>query len=229
MAANGVMATIGNGSMSKVFKADNDDLAWKNVPSEDSSTNLGILMPNATINHVQATYTEGCGVWRIQNQQTLAVSRRGLAAAKGYSCYESDSIQAHRLAPDEIIQFYTMAADGADTNLLAWVTTTKGTELYTVVAAVDDTLTEMKTAITNSTFGDAAFNSTLRSIQVTCQDGSQVEHVEIIDSAGGKVLTLQGQPRPIGAGGKSNYYNLDVSGLNLPVNKGFAMKIKCSQ
>lgn len=219
---------VGNGRMSKVFSATVTEEAWKNMQDTLSSTNLGILIPRAVVNNVQASTTStGAMAWRIQNAQTLLVSRRGWGAKEGYNCYESAAIPAHSINPDEIIQYYVMPADATanQSNALAWVHTTKGTELYQAKDIADNTATAMTTSLQGQTLGDAAFNSTLTGFSIQAEEGARVVKVEFIDSAGGVVLTIDGNYRMPTAGGTSMYYNLKAEGLSLPITKGFTMKI----
>lgn len=221
-------AVVGNGRMSKVFQADVNDEAWKNMQDTLSSTNLGILIPRAVVNNVQASNTgSGSMAWRIQNAQTLAVSRRGWGVEDGYDCYSSASIPAHTINPDEIIQYYVLGTNGAagKSNALGWVHTTKGTELYQAKDIDDNTATAMTTSLQGQTFGDAAFNSTLTGFSIQAEKGARVVKVEFIDSAGGVVLTINGNYRQPTDGGTSAYYNLEAQGLSLMVTKGFSMKI----
>lgn len=219
---------VGNGRMSKVFSATVTEEAWKNMQDTLSSTNLGILIPRAVVNNVQAsTDSNGAMAWRIQNAQTLLVSRRGWGAKEGYNCYSSAAIPAHSINPDEIIQYYVMPADATanKSNALAWVHTSKGTELYQAKGITDSTATAMTTSLQGQTLGDAAFNSTLTGFSIQAEQGARVVKVEFIDSAGGIVLTIDGNYRMPTAGGTSMYYNLEAKGLSLPVTKGFSMKI----
>jgi hypothetical protein len=219
---------VGNGRMSKIFSATVTDESWKNMQDTLSSTNLGILIPRAVVNNVQAsTDSTGAMAWRIQNAQTLLVSRRGWGAKKGYDCYESAAIPAHSINPDEIIQYYVMPADATanQSNALAWVHTTKGTELYQAKDIADNTATAMTTSLQGQTLGDAAFNSTLTGFSIQAEEGAKVVKVEFIDSAGGVQLTIRGNHRMPTAGGTSAYYNLEAKGLSLPITKGFSMKI----
>ena len=215
--------------MSKVFGGTITDGVWSNIQDTISQTNLGILIPRAPVNFVQAEYTAGLAAWRIQNAQTLQVSRRGWAAKGSYSCYASAKIPTHTINPDEMIQVYSLpVAQTDETNALAWVHTTKGTELYQALAVADNTATEMRTALQQQSFGDAAFNSTLTGVSVCLNDGANLEKVEFIDSSGGIVLTIQGDhriPSDADGGGVSAYYNLKVEGMGLMVTKGYTMKI----
>ena len=221
-------AVVGNGRMSKVFDATVLDDGWRNMQDTLSDTNLGILIPRALINNVQTSVdTGGCVAWRIQNAQTLAVSRRGWGTKRGYDCYSSTMIPAHTVGPDEIIQYFHIPedTDANQSNALAWVHTTKGTELYQAKNIVDSTATAMATSLQGQTLGDAAFNSTLQGFSIQAEEGARVEKVEFIDSAGGVVLTIHGNRRLPTDGGTSAYYNLEAKGLSLPITKGFSMKI----
>ena len=96
------------------------------------------------------------------------------------------------------------------------------------MAVADSTATEVKTALQDQSFGDAAFNSTLTEFSVQVEDGADLQKVEFIDSAGGTVLTIQGDqriPNGTAGGGTSAYFNLKAMGLSLAVTKGFTMKV----
>ena len=216
--------------MSKIFGGTVTDGVWSNIQDTLSATNLGILIPGMPVNFVQAQYNGGLMAWRIQNAQSLQVSRRGWGALDGSSCYKSAGIPTYAITPDDMIQVYAQPVDStsAKSNALAWVTTTKGTELYQALAIADGTATAMTTALQQQTFGDAAFNSTLTQLSICLEDGASLDKVEFIDSAGGVVLTIQGDqriPNATTGGGTSAYYNLMVPGMGLQVTKGFSMKI----
>jgi len=229
MGFQSVSATIGNGKMSKVFNGLVADGVWTNIKDTISQSNLGILIPRAVVNNVQAEYAAGLMAWRIQNAQTLAVSRRGWGAKEDYSCYGSTMIPPHTVNPDEMIQVYALDVNTTEarTNALAWVTTSKGTELYKAENVANGTATAMQTALQGQSLGDAGFNSTLTELSICLEDGAQLDKVEFIDSSGGVVLTIQGdyrKPSETG-GGTSAYYNLKAMGLSLMITKGFSMKI----
>jgi len=219
--------SLGNNQMSKMFTATATDGVWSNLPDSLSSSNLGILIPSATINRAVGTYSAGLGAWRIINAQTLAVSRRGWLAHDEYSCYSSGAIAPHRVAPNEIVQAYCQPVDGTanQSNVLAWIHTSKGTELYETLDVVDSTLTEMKTALQNQSIGDAAFNSTMTGLSIQVEDGGQVIGVSLYDSAGGLVWSMPGNFRMPAPGGVSAYYNFKAEGLSIPIGKGFTFKI----
>ena len=227
MSTQTAVSVVGNNQMSKVFSGTATDGAWTNLQDTLSSSNLGILIPNAGVNRVSANYTAGCGAWRIINAQTLAVSRRGWASKMGYNCYKTNEIPTHRVGPNEIIQIFTRPVDSTSSksNVVAWVHTSKGTELYEKLAVADNTATEIKTALQDQSLGDAAFNSTLTSMSFQVEDGGKLVMVEIIDSAGGTIYTQMGNFRLQSAGGTSAYYNFDASGLGIQIGKGFSLKV----
>ena len=227
MSSQTTVAVVANDMMSKVFSGTSVDGTWTNIQDTLSSSNLGILIPNASINHVSANYTAGVGAWRIINAQTLAVSRRGWASKMKYNCYKSNAIPMHKVGPNEIIQMYTRPVDSASntSNIIAWVHTTKGTEIYEKLAVTDSTATEMKTALQDQTIGDAAFNSTLTGISFQVEDGGLLDTFEIIDSAGGTVYTGTGNYRQPTDGGTSAYYNFEAEGLGIQIGKGFSLKV----
>jgi len=227
MTTQGAVIALSNNQMSKVFAGSVTDGVWTNLQDSLSASNLGILIPNATINRAVGTYEEGLGAYRIINAQTLAVSRRGWLSKEGYACYSSGAIPAHRVQPNEIVQAFTqpVEATSAESNVLAWVTTTKGTELYQSLGVKDDTATEMKTALQDQTIGDAGFNSTLASLSFQIEDGGRLILVQIFDSAGGVIWQQAGNFRMPSAGGTSAYYNFDAKGLGISIGKGFTMKV----
>ena len=123
--------------------------------------------------------------------------------------------------PDDMVQV-TLAGQWCikKFNALAWVTTTKGTELYKAKAVPDSTATAMTTALQNQTLGGCIQFKHYR-IEHLFRNGASLDKVEFIDSAGGVIL-LSGWSQNANAGGTSAYYNLDVSGLALPITKGSA-------
>ena len=219
--------TLSNQRMSKTFDATITDGVWSNLTDSLSGSNLGILIPSAMVNRAVGVYAAGLGAYRIQDAQTLQVSRRGWLAKDGFSCYASGAIAPHVVRPNEIIQAFTQPVDATATesNVLAWVHTTKGTELYQGLAVKDDTATELLTALQGQSIGDAAFNSNLTGISMQVEDGGQGILLQIIDSAGGILWSLPANFRMPSDGGTSAYYNFDASGLSLPIGKGFTFKV----
>ena len=218
---------LSNNQMSKLFVGTATDGVWTNLQDSLSQTNLGILIPNAMINRAIGTYTGGVGAYRIINAQTLAVSRRGWLAEDGYSCYSSGAIAPHRVMPNEIVQAYTQPVDAtaAKVNAIAWIHTTKGTELYQALAVEDANFTEMKTAIQSQSIGDAAFNSNMTGISIQLEDGGKLISLSLYDSAGGLIWNLPANYRMPSVGATSAYYNFKAEGLSIPIGKGFTFKI----
>ena len=218
---------LSNNQMSKIFTGTATDGVWTNLQDSLSQTNLGILIPNAMINRAIGTYAEGVGAYRIINAQTLAVSRRGWLSEDGYSCYSSGAIAPHRVAPNEIVQAYTQPVDATagQVNAIAWIHTTKGTELYQALAVEDAELTEMSTALQSQSIGDAAFNSNMTGISIQLENGGKLISLSLYDSAGGLIWNLPANYRMPTAGGTSLYYNFKAEGLSIPIGKGFTFKI----
>tara|TARA_R110001592_G_scaffold187263_1_gene431984 strand:+ start:610 stop:1305 length:696 start_codon:yes stop_codon:yes gene_type:complete len=220
----------GNPMMSKIYtKGAATDEAWSGNVLEDtfSAQSIGILQPNSILTWVQPTYTAGGCAWRLQNAQTLAVSARGFSCpvAQGSKVYLGGSV---RVNPNDILTVFPRAAPTlGQTGGLVWVTTTKGTELFTFDGA-DDAFNNALTAINDQTLGDAFFNSTLTAIKVQCLDTGVMDRLQIVDNSGGIVMSVQGQGRGYAAG-TDNYVNAECSGLSVQVGKGFKLQIKSAQ
>ena len=229
MTTQDIQATVSNPRMGKVFSKSATDGQWSsnNLTDTLSQTNLGILMPGSSINRVQVQYTAGSVAWRIQDSVTLAYSRFGFGTKDGFACYESSAIQPYTINPNDILTVYPLAvdADPLQSNVMAWVQTSKGVELFSAVDAPNGAATAMTTVVNAQSLGDSMFNSTLSSIHVQAEDGATVDQVEIIDNSGGTVMTLYGSVRGGSAGAMSLNYNLKADGLAVPIGKGFSLKV----
>ena len=229
MSTQTVQAVVGNPALTKIFTATATDDVWDGNTLKDSlsSQQIGILMPNASINRVQLQYTAGLCAWRIQNAQTLTFQRWGFGVLDGLACYASQSIMPYNINPNDIITVYPLPVDATanQTNVLAWVQTTKGVELFEAKGVVNATATEMTTVVNEQSIGDSFFASTLQSITVQAEDGSTVDSIEIIDNSGGTVMTLYGGGRGDSLGAMSLTANLEASGLAVPIGKGFTLKV----
>ena len=216
--------------MSKVFVDSSTDGIWSGNVLLDSiaSQSIGILIPNSILTFAQAEYAAGCMAWRLQNAQSLLVTARGWGVKTGQNCYASDMMTPVRVNPNDILTVFPLAVEGASTktNSLAWVTTTKGTELFKGLATVDNTATAMVTAVNGQSLGDAFFNSRLTSLSVQCEDGATLSEIQIVDEMGGIVFTGQGNVRGQDPASRSNHYNIDLKGLAIPIGKGWAFKVK---
>ena len=228
MTTQGTSITVGNSGMSKIFTDTSTDGQWSGNVLNDSvaSQSIGILIPNAILTMAQAEYEGGCMAWRLQNAQTLRVSSRGFGTKAGQNCRSESGITAVKVNPNDILTVFPFPLNaGANTsNVLAWVTTTKGVELMTA-SATDSTATALVTAVNSQSAGDAFFNSTLQSIQVQVEDGAQLDNVQVIDEMGGVVMTIQGGYRGSTGGARSNIYKLNAAGLGVPIGKGWSIKV----
>lgn len=227
MTTQATQMTIGNASFSKIFTDTSTDGVWSGNVLRDSISqqSMGILIPNSTVSWVQPEYNSGAMAWRIQNAQSLQVSRWGFGCFGGQNT--KTYIQPYQVNPNDILSTFPLApaAGAGNISCLAWVTTTKGTELFTVTAA-DDTNTAMLTAVNAQSLGDAFFNSQLISIDVQVEDGARLKKVEIVDNLGGVQMTLQGGFRGTQGSSRSNYHNLSCDMLNVGIGKGFKLNIQ---
>jgi len=224
-----VTATIGGPTFSKIFIDAATDDKWDGNVGLDtlSSQSLGILIPGALINNVCATYTAGAMAWRIQNAQSLQVQRRGWGSKVGNSCYKSCAIAPYTVNPNDIITFYPNVVDSttAETNVLAWVTTSKGTELFKCTTTGNNSAISATSVVNGQSLGDMFFQSRLLSIEVQCEDGATLNSMQVLDNQGGVIWSALGNTRMPTAGGTTMYYNLSAMGLNLPVGKGSVLNV----
>ena len=219
--------------MGKIFSKSATDDQWDGNTLTDtlSQQQIGILMPNTTINRVQFQYAAGLCAWRIQNAQSLTFQRWGFGTRDGFACIESSAIQPYTINPNDILVAHPLpeATGATDSNAFAWITTTKGVELFEAQDIANGTPKELKTVVNQQTLGDSMFNSVLSSIHVQAQDDVTVDQVEIIDNSGGTVLTLYGGVRGGVPGAMSLVYNLKADGMAVPIGKGFAIKISTTR
>ena len=229
MTVQDVKATLSNARMGKIFSKSATDDVWDGNTLTDtlSGQQIGILMPNTTINRVQLQYAGGLCAYRIQNAQSLVFQRFGFGMPTGYACYESSAIAPYTINPNDIISVYPLPVDATanQSNVLAWVQTSKGVELFESKDTPDGTPTAMSTVVNSQTLGDSMFNSTLSSIHVQAEDGATVNEVSIIDNSGGTVITLYGGVRGNQGGAMSLVYNLKADGLAIPIGKGFSLRV----
>ena len=216
--------------MSKIFTLSATDDVWSGNVLTDTiaAQSIGILIPGATLTFAQAEYEAGCMAWRLQNAQSLRVTSRGWGVKVGQNCMSEADIPPVVVSPNDILTVYPLPVDGtaSKSNVLAWVTTSKGVELFKAKAVADNTATGMTTAVNGQSLGDAFFNSRLQSLSVQCEDGCTLDSIQIVDEMGGVVFTAQGNVRgATTTAGKSNEYNLDLSSLAIPIGKGWAFKV----
>ena len=222
-------ATVGNNSMSKVFSKDATDSQWANAMTDTLSTQqLGIIMPGVTINRVQVRGDLGSAVaWRIQNAATLTFQRWGFGVPQNTACFASAAIAPYRVNPNDLLDLYPVPEDTTpgEANVLAWVQTTKGVELFSAEPAVTGQATAMTTVVNDQSLGDSQFGSTLQSMHFSTENGAAIAKVEVVDNQGGTVYTLQGGVRGTSGGSMSLEYNLKADGLAIALGKGWALKV----
>jgi len=216
--------------MGKVFSKNATDDVWDGNTLTDtiSGQQVGILMPGTTITTVQCQYTAGLVAWRIQNAQSLKFNRWGFGSKDGLACYHSDSIAPYSINPNDIFTVYPLPIDASatKTNVLAWIETSKGVELFEAKGVDDGVPTNMKTVVNDQTLGDSMFNSVLSSIKVQAEDGATVDEIQIFDNSGGIVMTLFGGTRGGSGGAMSLTTQLKAEGLAVPIGKGFQIKVQ---
>jgi hypothetical protein len=230
MTTQAVSLTVGNSAFSKIFADTATDGVWSGNIGLDTiaNQNLGILIPGAPLNFYQGKYAAGVCAWRIQNAATLQVSTRGFCVKDGQTPFKPDGMMPPiSVNPNDIIAFHPLAIAAAGSSAcLAYVYTTKGVELFSAPANPDGASTVITTAVNGQTLGDVFFGSSVQKVCVQVQDGAKLNFVEIVDEMGGVVMTLQGGQRgTTAAAGDSNMFNLDVSGLNVPIGKGWTLKL----
>jgi len=231
MTSQGTQVTVGNQRMSKIFNLTATDGQWDgNVLTDSiSSQSIGILIPNTPISYAAAEYEAGAMAWRLQNAQTLLVKSRGFANASGLDCFESQQIPTVTVGQNDILTVYPVAIAGAGTsNTLAWIQTSKSTELFTAMDAADNASKALTSAVNSQTLGDLFFGSTLQRVWVQVQDGAALNYVDIVDEMGGVVMTLQGGKRGAVLGAKSNQYNLYALNLGISIGKGWSIRVNAT-
>ena len=231
MTTQATQVTVGNARMSKIFTLTSTDGRWDgNVLTDSiSSQSIGILIPNTPITYAAAEYEAGAMAWRLQNAQTLMVKARGFANASGLDCFASQQIPSVTVGQNDILTVYPVPpASVGETNTLAWIQTSKSTELFTAMDATDNASKAMTSAVNSQSLGDLFFGSTLQRIWVSVQDGASCNFVEIVDEMGGVVMTLQAGQRGATGGSKSNQYNLYAMNLGVPIGKGWSIRVNSS-
>ena len=228
MTTQATTAIVGNAMMSRKFTDTSTDGVFEsnNLTSAQSGVNLGLEMPGVSINYVQATYTDGAAIFRIIDSVTNKVSRYGMATQIGYTCMKEAMIPPYTVKSTDLLQIYPKALNSTpnDSEVLAWVVTDNGVEPFGVTTTSDNTLTEMTSLITGLSLGDYAFGRRVVKICIQTETGSNLNEVTITDQTGGTVWQAYGQHRLPSAGGSNAYYNGEYM-VNIPVKKGFTIKV----
>ena len=229
MSTQSIKAKVGNKMMTRAFSdtaTDGTVFTTNNLLDDNANQQLGILIPNVTIDSVQMTYTGGLAQWRIINSQNQVVSRYGFASKVAYVCPMEASIVPYVVKPTDLLQVFPKAvnATAGDAEVLAWIHTSGGIESFQATTAADNTLIAMTNSITGQSLGDWAFGKTLTKLQMQVEDGGFIAEVVILDQTGSKVWQTMGNTRLPTAGGKSTIYNLDIP-CGIKIEKGFAIEV----
>jgi hypothetical protein len=229
MTTQAVTAIVGNSRMAKTFSDTSTDGTFEgNILNDDISGNpLGLIMPGVTIDKVCVQYTAGNCYYRIVNTTTNQVMRRGIAALASYTDNDYCKIAPYRIQKQDSLQVFPLPVDATanQTNVLAWVHSTGGTsELYSKTDVVDATATEILN-MNGQGVGDSIWGKNITRITVQAEDGATVTSVTLLDSNSAIIYTAYGTKRGLNPGSRSNYFNLDVSGLQLPVTKGTKLMV----
>lgn len=225
MTTQAVSAVIGNASMSRVFSATATDSSYNNLTDSITSTAIGLTMPNQVINYICGTYAAGGGIWRIISSQTNQVKRQGFCSLAGFVDPETCIIQAYKVAPDDLLQIYTVVVNGTGnrTNVLGLITSSRGVEPFISMTTVDSQATAMTSLISGLGLGDLLFGATIQNVGVQCQDGATLTNITLINAASGTDITQQGNVRGNEAGSTSLMFNGSFN-MAYPVQKGYVLK-----
>ena len=229
MTTQACTAVVGNAKMSKQFAVTANDGVWDgNIFVDTVGANpLGILIPGTTIDKVCVQYAAGAAAWRIIDSNTMIVKRRGLGALASFTDNQYCQIQPYTIQKTDTLQVFPVAVDATanETNVLAWICTAQGSELYYGTGIVDASATEIKTAVNNQGVGDSIFGSSIIRMQIQAEDGATITGVSLIDASGGEVYFAYGTKRGLNPGSRSNYFNLFVDRLQLSIMKSFTLKV----
>ena len=225
MTSQGVALSVGNRGMSRVFSGTENDNAWNTVVSANSSVNLGLEMPNVTIDSVQASYTAGGMLYRIKDTKTNRISRYGFGNKLGYTCAKTSMIMPVQIKSSDILQVWPIVVNTTDhkTNVLALLYTSAGVEPFGALTVADNTDTALTSLESSQSLGDWAFNSTLKKVCIQLQDGATLNSVSIIDQTGGTIMTQYGGIRQA-VGENSGLFNIEFS-CAVPIMKGYQIKV----
>ena len=232
MSTQGGSITVGNKMMSRVFTGTVTDNQWNTLASSNSSVNLGLEMPNAVVDFIQATYQAGGAIYRIKDTKTNRISRYGFANKLGFTCAKSSMLYSPlQIKNSDILQIYPIVVNGtsAKTNALAMVYTSGGAEPFGKLTISDTTDTELVSLAESGemSLGDFAFGTVLKKVCIQLQDGATLNSVTIVDSTGGTVMTQLGGVRQA-VGENSGLYNIEFN-CQIPVSKGWKLKVNTTK
>lgn len=215
--------------MSKVFRnSAATDGVWSGNTLTDTiaGQQLGILIPNAPLSFGQLRYTAGSCAYRIQNAATLELKAVGFGTPQAANAFKPSPLERNiTVNPNDIVSVFPLPASGAgSSSCLVWVYTSKGRELFSAVGIPNSNATAISSAVNNQSLGDMFFGSRLNALCVQVEDAHHLTKLELVDEMGGVVMTLDGSKRSTDAG-PANLFNLEATGLNVPIGKGWTMKV----
>jgi hypothetical protein len=228
MTTQSIKAIVGSPAFARAFSDTSTDGQFQGnlLLSDLSSTNIGLEIPGKQISQVCMTYTAGAGLWRIQDSQTLKVSRYGFCSKVGTTDVSECAIPVYAIKSTDMLQCYPVAVNSTanDSEVVAWIQSNAGVEPFGVTTTSDNSLTEMTSLITGQSLGDWAFGKQVQRVQVQVEDGATLNSVAVVDQTGGTIWQAYGSVRAPTAGGLSTHTNLDIM-TSLPIEKGYVIKV----
>ena len=224
--AQTVTAYVNTANHGKIFSVNADESSWDN-PMIDTigSNDLGQVMAGSVITNLSVVYTAGTAIARIQDRNTLAVKRTVTGSKAGTTDFSQTKIKPYRVMPNDILVCYAQAVDSTanQSSCLAWLTLGSQKIAFGGKDIVDATATEVKSLVNENSLG-TYYNQNLTGIEVMMEDGAALSLVTIIDPTGGTVISIPATTRDAG----HYYFNLQATGLSIPVQKGTVFKIVCT-
>ena len=229
MSTQTTSVTIGNSQKSRVFTATSTDGQWNIQLSSNASQNLGLEMPNTTVNVMAGSYAAGLAAVRITDSITQRTERWTMAAKGGYICHSETGIPAFNVKPTSLVEVYSMQVDATagDTAVLAWVESGNQAELFKVTTASDQSYTSMTAVSTGQSLGDMFFGKQITKVSLAAEDGATIPSIKFLRADGAVVYTQYGNVRSPSAGATSTQYNL-VANVNWMVGKGDNLQVAIS-
>ena len=224
MTTQAIGASVTGAQVGKIAVDTSTDGKWdgNNLLESISGAQVGLAMNGAQINAITVTYTAGAALWRLQDINTLQVYRSGFASKVNTVNAKGQSIAPITISNNMILQAYPMAVNATanDSEVLAWVTTSKGKEAFSCTTTADATLTSLTSIVSGEELG-TFFGNVLTGFAIQCEDGATLNKVALIGADGGTVWTAFGSQRNEG-----NYYvNIDEQGLGIPIEKGMKLQV----
>ena len=147
----------------------------------------------------------------------------------GFSDYTECQIPAYRVQNSDLFQCYTVAVDATanQSNVLALVTSNKGTEAFGGQDIPDATSTSITSLISGLVLGDLLFGNVVSNVAIQIEDLGNLSEITFIDAAGGTQATYYGNRRAPSAGGLSTLMDGNFP-VRQQVEKGWLLKVNCT-